>query len=1606
MKERSKIKSILIVYLLVLVSLSSLFTTNIFVNRVEADWWNLSWDHYRTITVESDYIDSNLDNFPLLVVFDNSTFHIDSSNSIRFLAGANSGGTDNSTEYNYEIEKWDDTGNCYIWVNVTEVYSASDTVFNMYYNNSGASDGQDIAGTWDGGFISVWHMADNTTSSVNDSTSNSYHFSKSSASNPVESVGKIGNAQTFTSDRVYAADNSDWDVGGYLTTECWVKASGNPGSSMYALNHDESSNKYCGWYASSASDNLNCYLTTASGQSNPGVDGDNIDGTWHYCAFTYEKSLASNRLKMYVDDALYSQSNSNSLQNEDITAGDEGIVIGRSHGNRYWNMEWDETRISKVTRNASWIKASFHSQNQTTGFLTIGSERSYDSGWWTDTNWDYVKEITINSSYIDNTLDNFPILVTITNDENLSNNANDNGDDILFTGDTTGISVNGTKYNHEIEYWNDDGTYVNASIWVNVTSVSSSADTVIWMYYGNVSASNQENIVGTWNSNYQVVLHMSEASGDAEDSTSNNHDFADTATVTYEQTGKIGYGITGDDSGYFSNSVMDLNDADMSAMTVEFWFRIGDNSAAHQSYLFSSYYGGIDDIRIYFYGGATGSGDAGFGYCWDDNPAEGYYDYAHTFSVGEWAYVTAVQDNSATDIYAYLNETLVGTDTSAHFTYTGLDNVHSVGRRSTGSNRREFDGTLDEVRVSDVAHNASWVKACFHTQNQTTGFLTIGSEQNNPAEAETAPTVTTNDATGIEETNATIQGTLTDNGSADTTCYFLFNTTNDFLSPIFNVTKGVIADGASFNNDTAPMTTLTPGTLYYFDTQATNSEGWDGSGGVKSLLTKPNEPTGASCEAGVGWTNVSWSSATGADKYHVRYKTGSAPTSITDGTLFDNVTVLYANGSAGHGEHYFSVWSFAEEASPTHAQYSDVYDTTSGTETFDVDITVGVVSAMFNFEVSDQTYNSNISIREYGDAGMNFDTYKDPVNLIDGIYYGTTSSGVERWMFVRGLNESTTYNYTIYEDSSSIGDGSFTTLDRYTNTSGWGDEFLDNYLMDSSSGISFYQSTGTKLGSRVNDSDPPSGEYTMFSTIYQNDAYQCFISPHNSKVYYTSNETGELFGSWSDTGVSASEGMCGWDEANSRYVMISQPNAGAKDDFYCVSNDTIGNETRFDDNESILDATTYFEPRSIFYDSLGVGNMILSSIWHSDGNKEPRYGLLDNIIPDGTNYSKIVAFDGYTQHRVNPFGLGLREQTSDDDDGFYGLSVMIRNQMYLGLLNVLEDDLSSGGVMPIYLVYSRNGYDWFTFRTDPDVIDSIIPLGSTGEWDEGRLLADNTPLYTIGDEDRMYFQGADTTHGTSPTDSGLSYSTFRTEGLTYVKSLTNGWFKTPSIPSWFVSNFTVNAECSSTNKINISVINVSSGSEFEGFDFANFTTITTDGVSISPSWGSRNISNIPDEQNFMLNFSFDGSESKLYSYSLDGYGIHYELPSIDVSLENDSWDGGEPSSGESFRTNCTFWQNGSGNLDVVVVINSTNNNYTLVNYTDYDSTDEYTGNFTINSWGDETPINISIWPPNTYILQDFSPGSQLLGFRIWVPTSFSSDKREDFEVILVATEHT
>jgi hypothetical protein len=157
-------------------------------------------------------------------------------------------------------------------------------------------------------------------------------------------------------------------------------------------------------------------------------------------------------------------------------------------------------------RRVGWIAAAL------IAVLALLSVATPAQAAWYNSSWLYRKKLTIDYTKVGATLSHFAVLVSLTSDSDLAARARSDGYDILFTS-----SDGTTKLDHEIEkYISATGELV---AWVRIPSLSNSADTDIYMYYGYASATDQQNKTGVWNddggtaTNYKGVYHLKETSG-------------------------------------------------------------------------------------------------------------------------------------------------------------------------------------------------------------------------------------------------------------------------------------------------------------------------------------------------------------------------------------------------------------------------------------------------------------------------------------------------------------------------------------------------------------------------------------------------------------------------------------------------------------------------------------------------------------------------------------------------------------------------------------------------------------------------------------------------------------------------------------------------------------------------------------------------------------------------------------------------------------------------------------------------------------------------------------------------------------------------------------
>ena len=125
---------------------------------------------------------------------------------------------------------------------------------------------------------------------------------------------------------------------------------------------------------------------------------------------------------------------------------------------------------------------------------------------WYHQDWGFRQKISIDHTKVADDHNGFVVAVEINDSENpVFTNANANGYDLLVT-----VSDGVTKIPHERSVW--DITNKLLVLYFKAPSLSASADTEFYLYYGNAAASDQQDVSATW-SDYSAVYHFEDDPG-------------------------------------------------------------------------------------------------------------------------------------------------------------------------------------------------------------------------------------------------------------------------------------------------------------------------------------------------------------------------------------------------------------------------------------------------------------------------------------------------------------------------------------------------------------------------------------------------------------------------------------------------------------------------------------------------------------------------------------------------------------------------------------------------------------------------------------------------------------------------------------------------------------------------------------------------------------------------------------------------------------------------------------------------------------------------------------------------------------------------------------
>ncbi|MDO8578463.1 MAG: hypothetical protein Q7R50_04715, partial [Dehalococcoidales bacterium] len=548
--------------------------------------------------------------------------------------------------------------------------------------------------------------------------------------------------------------------------------------------------------------------------------------------------------------------------------------------------------------------------------------------------WNNRIQLTINHTKVSSTLTNFPVMIHI------SSSSGTNGADVSAMFSALGSNsqklavtgADGTTQNYvEIVRW--DSTNKQANLWVKVPSVSSTVDTVLYLYYDN-GQTNNTGFVGptgsaaaqnVWDKSFVAVWHLAQSgnggAGEFIDSTANRYNGQGgsglgkgTPTVT---TSGTPMGVAQSFNG--NNNYISVPDANAFSvtttgqLTVSAWMSPSvvnqpTSTGGYTRWLGKSASGGHEWQFVYYDQSYSSRSQWISFYNYSASGGLGAGDYSTgNFPANSWVYVTGTsvsQGSASGNEWVYRNAAVHSGNPdswqSYGLTYTNGSTPVTIGTGWLGSGNF-FAGRIGEVRVSNVSRSTAWIAASYYAESDA--LVSYGTPQSGSGSTVTPPSVTTNAANSITTGGATLNGNLSSLGTASSVgVSFQYGTTTSYGSTTPVQTKTTTG---TFNS---VLSGLTPGTTYHYRAVATGdgtSYGLDQTFTTASSTTS-SPPSGSSTFGLNGGDSVYPSSFLNAQRFQNTAGTGTLSkleVLVSDTTSTANLRLgVYAdnNGQPGN----------------------------------------------------------------------------------------------------------------------------------------------------------------------------------------------------------------------------------------------------------------------------------------------------------------------------------------------------------------------------------------------------------------------------------------------------------------------------------------------------------------------------------------------------------------------------------------------------------------------------------------------------------------------------------------------------------------------------------
>jgi len=360
------------------------------------------WPKYKNIAINTKAsgadVATDVAKFPVLV-------RLDATNAADIFADAAAGGADlrfadtAGQERPFDIEFWDATNKrAAIWVLAGSV-KGNDSVatLRVYWGVDDAEAASDPEAVFDtaNGYVAVWHM--NGTTTEKSSTVHEFEATPFGGEPGVNDSAAIGKGRTFDGAQYLQAIGTassalNMPADGQYTLSAWVRADSvtptgggghvivNKGDHQWTLATYSGSNQAPNrWYEITTKANNTWNQTTTAPRDGDGYAGLPLNahiGTWRYMTGTWDGTTPTAAVgKIFIDGNLENTTtpdiSGNIDQGRSLTRDVHIGALSNQPANseeptgameRYWVGSLDEIRVSRVARDANWIRLEFETQ--------------------------------------------------------------------------------------------------------------------------------------------------------------------------------------------------------------------------------------------------------------------------------------------------------------------------------------------------------------------------------------------------------------------------------------------------------------------------------------------------------------------------------------------------------------------------------------------------------------------------------------------------------------------------------------------------------------------------------------------------------------------------------------------------------------------------------------------------------------------------------------------------------------------------------------------------------------------------------------------------------------------------------------------------------------------------------------------------------------------------------------------------------------------------------------------------------------------------------------------------------------------------------------------